>query len=70
LKGTSSGCSSSTARRSRQASTIPLFWSFTHVCKLLQVFGLIPLVLETYAVYSVITYFLRQLVNRTPTIEL
>lgn len=29
-----------------------------------QVFGLIPLVLETYAVYSVITYFLRQLVNR------
>jgi hypothetical protein len=50
-------------------ASLTLFRSFTHVCKLVQVFGLIPLVLETYAVYSVITYFLRQLVNRTPTIE-
>jgi hypothetical protein len=30
-----------------------------------QVFALIPLVLETYAIYSVVTYFLKQLVNRT-----
>lgn len=30
-----------------------------------QIFALIPLVLESYAIYSVITYFLKQLVHRS-----
>lgn len=34
------------------------------------IFALIPLVLETYAIYSVITYFMRHLVNRVDDMEL
>jgi len=34
------------------------------------IFALIPLVLETYAIYSVITYFMRHLVSRVDDMEL
>lgn len=49
---------------------VDIIFNFRPTLNMTQVFAFIPLVLETYAIYSVITYFMKQLVSRVDNMEL